>query len=301
MKTTTKGTEWINLVRPSGKEVEELGKKYKLHRLIIEELKGPSARPFVENHKSYLYFIYQFPIYDPVNKVSRRSEMDFIITKKEVITVSYNNEELIREIQKSWKPEREEFENTLQLAHKLLESILAFQERQLTHIREKVDTISAELFRDRESQRERALLEKISYLKRDISQYRIIVRPQRHTLESLSRTGCDFLGEACQVYMNDLIGENIKILDQLEDYREAAEDFEDTNNQLIGVKNAQVVKTFTILAFLTFPMMLFAALFSMNTKGTPIIDHPQGFWIVLLIMILGMVAMFAYFRRKDWI
>ncbi|MEK7193620.1 MAG: CorA family divalent cation transporter [Patescibacteria group bacterium] len=292
---------WINLVRPNTQEIEELGKKYKLHRLIVEELKSPSARAFVENHKNYLYLVYQFPIYDPVDKVSRRSEMDFVITKKEVITISYNNEELIRELQKEWGPKQQTFENTLQLTHKLIEAILAFQERQLTHIREKVDVVSGELFRDRESERERNLLEKISYLKRDISQYRIIVRPQQHLLESLFHGGCEFLGEGCQIYMNDLIGENIKILDQLEDYRQAVDDFESTNNQLIGIKNAQVVKTFTILAFLTFPMMLFAALFSMNTKDTPLVDHPQGFWIIFGIMGLAMLGMFGYFRKKDWI
>ena len=71
-----------------------------------------------------------------------------------------------------------------------------------------------------------------------------------------------------------------KVANQLEDYREAISDFEDTNNQLMNLKINTVMKTFTSLSFLTFPFMLLAALFSMNTQGTPIINLPNAFWIV---------------------
>ena len=109
------------------------------------------------------------------------------------------------------------------------------------------------------------------------------------------------MGSQCQIYLNDLIGEHMKIVDQLEDYRQAVDDFESTNNQLINIKNTQVVKTFTILAFVTFPMMLFSAVFSMNTKDTPIVESEHGFWIILGIMVSAMLIMFAYFRKKDWL
>jgi Mg2+ and Co2+ transporter CorA len=48
-------------------------------------------------------------------------------------------------------------------------------------------------------------------------------------------------------------------------------------------------------------MMLFAALFSMNTKGTPIVDHPHGFWIVFGIMAVIMLIMLRYFKKRDWL
>ena len=87
---------------------------------------------------------------------------------------------------------------------------------------------------------------------------------------------------------------------QIDDYREAIGDFEDTNNQLMNLKINTAMKTFTSLSFLTFPFMLIAALFSMNTRGTPIIDLPYAFWIILGVMIVGMVAMTVYFKRKGW-
>lgn len=128
------------------------------------------------------------------------------------------------------------------------------------------------------------------------------MHPQKRILDSFFKIGCEFLGGSpSQIYFNDLEGEFMKILDQLDGYREAIEDFETTNNELINIKNAQVVKTFTILAFLTFPMMLFANLFSMNVKHTPIVGRDFDFWIIFVIMAVAMSGMYLYFRNKDWL
>ena len=84
--------------------------------------------------------------------------------------------------------------------------------------------------------------------------------------------GKKFWGDSAEIYLNDLMGDQLKVVNQLEDYREAISDFEDTNNQLMNLKINSVMKTFTSLSFLTFPFMLIAALFSMNTRDTPLID-----------------------------
>jgi magnesium transporter len=68
----------------------------------------------------------------------------------------------------------------------------------------------------------------------------------------------------------------------------------------MNLKINSVMKTFTSLSFLTFPFLLIASLFSMNTRDTPIVGLPYSFWIVLGIMVLGMVGLVAYFKRKGW-
>ena len=52
------------------------------------------------------------------------------------------------------------------------------------------------------------------YLKRDISEYRIIVKLQAPILLSLSTVGKQFWGDEADIYMNDLIGDHLKIVNQ---------------------------------------------------------------------------------------
>ena len=292
---------WIDITKKSQHDIDWIKQKFKIHPVIVDELKGPSARAHVEHYDSYLYLVYQFPIFEEVKKVSRRSEVDFIITKDTVITVHY--EELLplaefkKDLGRNAELKDRALSNTLLLAYNLLLALISFEERQLRHMREKIEKIGGQLFKNKE----KYVLQEISYLKPDLSEYRIIIRPQEHLLKSLLYTGVDFWGKSARVYLNDLIGDYLRLTDQIEDYREALEDFEDTNNQLISIKTIEVTKTFTILAFLTFPMMLFAALFSMNAKDTPLVNLPYSFWIILGIMAVAMSLMFAYFKKKEWL
>jgi magnesium transporter len=281
---------WIDIFRPTKNDIDYLKKTFRIHPLILGELKGPSARSRVEAYDNYLYLIYYFPVYDPEEKTSRRAEIDFIITKNAVVTVHYEKFEALDNIKTQTAG------NSLKLAYKLIESLLNFEDRQLRHIREEVEEVGKELFKDKE----KIVLKKISYIKRDVSEYRVIVRHQGVILKSFVGRGVRFWGQDAAPYLDDLVGEHLKIVDQVEDYREAITDFEDTNNQLMNLKINIVMKTFTTLSFLTFPFMLLAALFGMNTKDTPIIGLPGAFWIVIGFMAAAMITLTIYFKKRGW-
>jgi magnesium transporter len=287
---TKQAAEWLDILRPTKSDLDNLRKKFGIHKVIIEELKGPSARSKVEVYDSYLYLIYYFPVYDPKEESSRRTEIDFLITKKAVITVHYEELEAVNDLKiKSEK-------NSLMLTYKILEEFLNFQERQLRHIREKVEDICNELFKNMEKD----VLQKVSRVKRDVSEYRIITRHQGVILKSLLRHGPKFWGEEGEIYLNDIVGDHLKIVNQIEDYRDAVSDFEDTNNQLMNLKTNEVMKTFTTLSFLTFPFMLLATIFNMNVGGLPLVNNPYGFWIIFVFMATAMAILAVYFKKKDW-
>lgn len=283
--------EWINIEKPTEDDLRHLKERFGLHPVIVDELKGPSARAVVENYDHYLFFVYYFPSYDTKDAASVRTEIDFIVNQHAIATIHYDP---LKEVLGNYKIGSEE--NTYQLLHGIVENLITFEDRQLRHVREKVEEIGREIFKDKEKE----ILERITYLKRDISEYRIVVRLEEPILQSLLVKGKKLWGDDAEVYLNDLVGDHSKIAHQLEDYREAVSDFEDTNNQLMNLKINSVMKTFTSLSFLTFPFMLLAALFSMNTQDTPIINLPGAFWIIFGIMIIGMVALASYFKSKKW-
>ena len=290
-----KNVQWIDIQKPNARDLALLKEKFKLHPIIVDELRGPSARARVEQYDGYLYFIYYFPLYDLEDSASVRTEIDFIVTKDAVATIHY---EPLTGVLEDF--DVSDAESSLELTYKIIQHLLNFQERQLRHIREKVETIGKEIFRDRE----REVLEKITHLKRDVSEYRIVVRLQEPILRSLLTKGKTFwasvVGGDAEIYLNDLLGDHLKIVNQIEDYRDAARDFEDTNNQLMSLKINTVMKTFTALSFLTFPFVLIASIFSMRTQDTPIINLPGAFWIILGIMVVGMITLWVYFKNKQW-
>lgn len=284
--------KWLDILRPAEKELKRLQAKFKIHPVTIEELKGPSARAHVEVFRNYIYFIYYFPLYDPVEETSWRTEIDFIVPKNTVITVRYEEFEALRDLK------TQAAHNSIQLTCEIIRALMQFQERQLRHIAEKTEAVGQELFKDREKE----VLEKLSRLKRDVSEYRMIVKHQGPILRSLLNQGVHFGSEADRPYLNNLVGEHLKLVNQLDDYREAITDFEDTNNQLMNIKTTEVMRTFTTLSFLTFPFMLIAAIFGMERlQGIPLTDSPHGFWVVFGGMAAAMAVLAIYFKKRGWI
>lgn len=291
MAQKLRGASWVDIINPTKKDFDWIGKKFHVHPVIVEELKEPSARATVEVFKEYIYFIYYFPAYDPKEQTSRKAEIDFIITPQSVVTVHYEEIEALKQFSQKTA------ENSLMLVYRIIEAILKFQERQLRHIGEATEAIGRELFKEKE----REVLKQISRLKRNVSEYRIIVRYQGHLLRSLLTKGPIFWGQEEKPYLRDLVGDHLKVMHQVDDYREAICDFEDTNNQLMNSKINEVMRTFTTLSFLTFPFVLTAAIFDMNTVDTPLVNHPHGFWIIFSSMAAVMVILIVYFKKREWI
>jgi len=75
----------------------------------------------------------------------------------------------------------------------------------------------------------------------------------------------------------------------------------ETNNTLLSTKQNEVMKIFTILAFVTFPLSLFASIYGMNTKYIPLVGMKNDFWIVIGMMAFATILMFIYFKYKKWI
>jgi Mg2+ and Co2+ transporter CorA len=176
-----------------------------------------------------------------------------------------------------------------------VEHLLVFEERQLRHIREKVERIGHDVFKNQEP----GVLERIMFLKRDILEYRISVRLQEPILKSLLAKGVQFWDSDAEVYLSELIGEQMKVISQIQDYRETIADFEETSNQLVNLKINQTIKRLTVISFIAFPAILFEQLFMMNVKNTPLAELPYSFWIVIAIMTILTGGIFLIFKKKG--
>ncbi len=293
---------WIDIQNPTKKDIEFVRKQHKFHPIILDELLHTSARSRVELYEKYLFMTYHLPIYDKGMKSSRKGEVDFLITKDKIITVHYEDLEPLNNF---WRrlsndpvfKERALGEDTGRMIYYMLEEILFFSQRQLRHIEEEVTQLTKDLFQNEE----RKLLQDISYLKRDILDYNIISKPQEIILDSLREVGGKFWGENVRIYLADLAGDHLKIIQLLENFKEAVEALESTNGQLLDAKTNSVMQRFTILAFLTFPLVLTTALFTV-----PAIDNATDRSIGLFLSVFGLVLlstslMLYFFRKKGWI
>jgi len=295
---------WLNIKKPTKKDLEYLRTNFNFHPVVIKELKKPSVRAHVDHFEDYLYFVYHIPIYDPSIRSSVPKEIDFIVTKNCLITATYESIDILEEFFKKCKEDIKLQELYLRdgpggVIVEIIKIAIQFAFRELTHIAEKLRMVEREIFSERADEERK--VKEISFIKRDILNFQLITRPHQKLLHSLFLEGSKFFGRKYKVYFSTIEAEEMKVIDTLQNYRDMVDSLETTNSNLINIKINKIMKIITVLAFITFPLTFLSSLFGMNVEYAPFLGRPGDFWIISLSMLVLAFLMFVYFKRKKWI
>lgn len=290
---------WIQLQNPSEKEVKELEGLFEIHPIIQEEIYRPSDRSKVEKYNDYVFAVYHLPIYNKKERTSYRAEIDFISTKDTLITVSYEKIEPLLEFNSKLKKDgglRNKIQNPAQLIYYILQEANVFSLRQLRHVEDKVKAVGTEIFKHPDQ----ALLEEISYIKRDLLDFGIVAAAQKTTLESFLRVGTEFWGKNMEVYFSDLLGDFLKTHYLLENLRATIVSYSETVSQIFQFHTSNIVRRFSILGFLSFPLLLYATVTLQPQIAPTIFASPLEFWLIFALIIVIVVGLLMIFRKKGW-
>lgn len=293
---------WIDLECPTPDEVKSLMQKYAIHPLVAEELLKPTIRPRVDVYKEFIYLILQFPVFEQERKASISYEIDFVIGKNFLITAHYKSIAPLYELTKifevgSMLGKNNTIKNSGALVFLIIRQLYNFALRQLDHIQVKINNIEDNIFKGRED----AMVEVISCVRRDTLDFQRSIYGHESILNSLELAGKEFFGQDFIHYINNVNGELARVRSILNNCKETIESLQETNDSLLTDKTNDIMRLLATLSFLTFPMMLFAAIFSMNTVSTPILGIKGDFWIIVGFIVIAVTTMIVWFKKKKWI
>ena len=79
---------WINIISPTRADVEHLSELHRdIHPLHLEDLVSHTERPKFDEEDTYLFIVMHFPVWDSVSRISRASEVEFILGRNYLVTV----------------------------------------------------------------------------------------------------------------------------------------------------------------------------------------------------------------------
>lgn len=295
---------WIDLECPSKDEVKTLMQKYSIHPLVAEEVLRDTVRPKVDIYKNIIYLILHFPLYDNIKREYQSCEIDFILGKNFLITVHYIPLIPLIEMTKIFEANaalkgEDLTKNPGVLLFYVLRQLYAFSESQLSLIQTKIEDVGKRMFEKKATLYD--LVRKISHVRKEIVDYRRIIQFHREVFGSLEYAGIKIFGEDFVHYLNSINGEYLKVWNLMESHRETIESIQNTTDSLLTHRTNDIIKILTIMAFVTFPLMLIASIFSMRTDWLPFVGISGDFWIIAIIMIITTTLMFLYFKYKKWL
>jgi magnesium transporter len=294
------GLRWINIERPRSAERAWLEEHFDFHSLDYEDVFSRNQRPKVDEYDEYLFVVLHFPRFDKSVGRLNASELDVFVGPDFVITLPNQPLAPVEYLFERCRT-RDDMRETLfskgpgYLLYKIVDDCVDASFPMLNKMGNKLERIEDEIFEGRT----RELVRDISDVKQEIINFRKIVRPQRAALKDLERTK-RYIPEDLDIYFDDINDASERIWDMLENFKEVSEALEATNESALSHNLNDMLRVLTAFSVILLPLTLISGIWGMNVR-VPGEQSIAGFWAVLGFMLVLLVSMVLYFRRRGWL
>ncbi|MSR78569.1 MAG: hypothetical protein EXS59_00260 [Candidatus Taylorbacteria bacterium] len=303
-KYVQKNLTWIDLECPTRDEVHQIINDWNVNPIVAQELVGPTLRSKVEVYPDFIYLVLHFPIMRRRGSKHQdtQQEVDFIIGRNFIITSRYDNLDSIHEFSKLFEvnsilDKSNMSEHGGMLFFYMIRSIYDSLLSEFEGLNDSIHKVEEKIFKGEE----RAMVVRISEISRDLLDAKRAMRLHREILESFDVASRRFFGEEFFHQAKAITGEFYKAHNALESNLDSIMELRETNNSMLNTKQNEIMKIFTILAFVTFPLSLAIEIVTIPSTSNPLFDHPQTFWIIITGTVLSCLIMFSFFKYKKWL
>ncbi|TRZ49099.1 MAG: magnesium and cobalt transport protein CorA [Dehalococcoidia bacterium] len=292
---------WVNIERPTEREIEYLAQNYPFHPLDLDDCLSRIQRPKIDEYKDYLFLVFHFPVFNKETRVTSPSQVSAFIGENYLITLHKGElkplVKLFKECQIDEESRQENFsQGSSYLLYRIVDRLVDYCLPILNKIGDNIEDVEDDIFTD---EMPRAI-KKISMMRRDVISFRRIIWPMRAVVGSLEPKVRRFAKSDLSVYFGDMVDHVDKIWDGLDEYKEIIEGLNDTHDSLATNRTNEVMRILTIIASILLPLTLLASIYGMNIP-LPMQDSPYSLAVLFVIWIAIVSGMLYFFRRQHWI
>ncbi len=293
---------WTNIVHPVPEDVEYLRQEYPhFHPLDLEDVLSTIERPKLDEYDDYLFVVLQFPIWDPVRRMSRSAEVDLFVGSGYVVTAHDGNLKPLGQLFNECNTDEKARQQVMgRGASKVFYTVIDRLVDYLFPMLYKIDAKIRRLEEDVFVENERRIIQELAVVRRDIIAMRRIVHPQVAIVENLERIDRAYIREELDVYFGDILDHLNKATDLIAYHGEIVFGLTDTANTLANLHTNDIMRILTLISVIMLPLTLLSGIYGMNIL-LPLADFQFAFLVIILTMILMAVSMLVYFRRRGWL
>jgi magnesium transporter len=299
------GFRWVHIERPTPLETAWLSEHFDFHPLDLEDVLSRNQRPKIDEYDEYLFIVLHFPVFDPNVGRLNAGELDIFVGRDFLVTIPNTPLQPVEYLFERCR-QKEELRDQLFtrgsgfLLYRIVDDGFDYCFPMLRKIGNKLDALEDDIFEGRGED----VVRDISNVKQEIINFRKVIRPQRAVLRDLENSKQRFLappeGEELEIYFDDIGDAHERIWDMLENYKEVVEALEDSNESVISHRVNEILRVLTAISVMVLPLTLIASIWGMNV-GVPGDGDSEDFYAVVGAMLVILVAMLAFFRKRGWL
>jgi magnesium transporter len=290
---------WLDLCAPDSEGLRLISEEFGLDPLAVEDATSHHERPKLDRYEGHLFLnAYAVRLVDDSGRLETH-EISAFVTERALVTVRGDEEFDTDALIKQWdsSPDLARY-GVAYLLHGLLDLVVDQHFEAVQSLDTAIEGLEDRLFDDAVPDRE---AQRRGYqLRKSVTLLRRVVLPMREVVNSLLRRDLKVVPEEMAPYFQDVYDHVLRATEWIESLRDVVTNLQETRIAMQGNHLNQVMKKLTGWAAVIAVPTAVTGFYGQNVPYPGFGKH-WGFLVSLAVLIGTALALYAVFKRRDWL
>ncbi len=279
--------------------IQQIGGIFKVHPLALEDIANTFERPKMDEYTEGIFITIKALSFDKTEQTTRFEQVAFYLGQNFVLSFQEKADDLLVNIRQRLHQSagRIRKRGADYLLYTLIDSIVDQYTVVIDEIEDVIQKLEVEIIQKANDHSRSRIYE----LKRELQAVRKAVFPLRELISSLISSENTLISEPTEFYLRDLRDHVFQTIELIETYRDNLTGLQDLYLSELSHRTNGVVQLLTIVSTIFIPLTFLAGIYGMNFQHMPELEWQYGYFFLLGLMLLIVLMMIWYFRRKGWV
>lgn len=279
--------------------IEELGRNFSIHPLVLEDILNTHQRPKFEEFEGYLFIALKAISLGPEGFPVEYEQISLLLMDNFVLTFREKADDFFLPLRKRLGDDRGRLRNqgSDYLAYVILDTIVDHYFVLQDSLDSVIETLDEELL----EQPTPATLATIQRIRRELIFIRKTVSPIREMLADILRSDTGLIHEKVLLYLRDVHDHAIRITEAVDTYRDMVTAMMEVYLSTISNRTNEIMKVLTVFTSIFIPLTFIVGIYGMNFEYMPELKWKWFYPALWILFILIPLVLIRFFRRKKWL
>lgn len=285
---------WVDILAPTKAGTDRLKRLFKFHPLALSDLLNDEVRPKNETYGPVLFTVFRALNLNPGADALDAVNLNMFLTDRFLVTTHSQPLRSVRNVLERVERDKSVLENgTAYVYYLLLDGVVDRYLELMDQMEDEIEELEDRIFGEDVD----SVQESIFDLKKQLAKLRHRILPERDVLASLIRGDFPQIDEATRIHLRDVYDHIVRARDILEAQRDLLNSLRESYMTQLSHRMNEVMRLLSIIATVMLPLGFIAGVFGMNFDKIPMQHWENGFWALMVMMAVLVVAIVAIFKR----
>jgi len=278
--------------------IEELGRKFAIHPLVLEDILNTHQRPKFEEYEEYLFISLKAISMRKNGFAVAYEQISLLLMDHFVLTFREGADDLFLPLRKRLCDDKGRLRNqgSDYLAYVILDTIVDHY----FVLQDSLDRVIENLDEALPSHPTPSMLASIQKIRRELIFIRKTVSPLRELLVEILRSDTHLINDKVLLYLRDVHDHAIRITEAVDTYRDMVTGMMEVYLSSISNRTNEIMKVLTIFTSIFIPLTFVAGIYGMNFEYMPELKWKWFYPALWIVFILIPLILLWYFKNKKW-